>query len=363
VKALPRKLWCCLSRFDLNFPRAFGPPPLRASLKATADDFLVSEDLGFEASGSGEFYLLHVEKREHNTADVATALARFARLPGNAVSYAGMKDRHAVTRQYFSVHALKTQVDWDGLSIPGITILSAERHARKLRRGALKGNHFRIRLADVMGVQVDALARLAKMQELGVPNYFGPQRFGFDGHNLELAMQLFEGVNLRRDQRGFALSAARSFLFNAVLGERIKHAAFSRALSGDVWILSGTHSIFGPEPISEALLARFAARDIAPTAPLWGEGSLRSQDDVLTMELGVVNRWPALRDGLAKNDLRQERRCTHLLARDVSWEFDAEQHAVTINFWLPAGCFATTWLHELADVETDPSVEALAEIE
>jgi tRNA pseudouridine13 synthase len=356
-------LWCCLSRFDLNFPRAFGPPPLRASLKATADDFLVSEDLGFQASGSGEFYLLHVEKRERNTADVATALARFARLPGNAVSYAGMKDRHAVTRQFFSVHALKTQIDWDILAISGIKILSASRHARKLRRGALKGNHFRIRLTDVTGEQDDALARLTKMQELGVPNYFGPQRFGFDGHNLELAMQLFEGANLRRDQRGFALSAARSFLFNHVLAERIKHLAFSQALAGDVWMLGGTHSIFGPEPVSDELRDRFVARDIAPTAPLWGEGSLRSQDDVLTMELGVVNRWPALRDGLVKNDLRQERRCTHLFAHDLTWEFAAVQHALTLSFWLPVGTFATTWLHELVDLGADPSLMALGEME
>ncbi len=195
---------------------------MRGILRAAPEDFFVDEDLGFAADGLGEHVFVRLEKRGANTDFVAKELARFAGVRPDAVSYAGMKDRHAVTRQTFSIHLPgKADPDWSALLHAEFRVLEAVRHSRKLQRGALKGNRFRIVLRDVQG-DSDAAGKVVEaICAQGVPNYFGEQRFGREAANVGKAHVMFKGKRVQRHERSLLLSAARSHLFNAVLAERV----------------------------------------------------------------------------------------------------------------------------------------------
>ena len=330
-------------------PYAHGGPPATGVLRAEVDDFRVDEVLGFEPTGSGEHAFLTIEKRGANTEWVARQLARAAGVAPVAVGFAGLKDRHAVTRQVFTVQlAGRVDPDWSALAIPGVEVVSATRHNRKLKRGAHRGNHFRIRLRDVHGDLAAVDARLAAIAARGVPNYFGEQRFGRDGGNVALAEALFEGRRLPREQRGIALSAARSELFNRVLARRVLDGTWDRALDGEVWMLDGTHAIFGPQPWDEALAQRLAAFDIHPTGPSWGAGELRSIDAVRELELAMIEPHAPLARGLEREGLSQERRALRLVARNFGHSWEAPDRLL-VEFGLGAGSFATTLLRELCN--------------
>ncbi len=328
-------------------PYAHGGPPLRGTLRATPEDFEVDEDLGFELSGSGEHAFVRIEKREANTEWVADRFAALLGLDPTAVGFSGLKDRHAVTRQTFSIHLPgRVDPDWSSLDIEGVRVLEATRHTRKLKRGAHRGNRFVIRLRDVEGDADDARRVIDAIVSQGVPNYFGEQRFGRDGDNLERARALFAGRRMGRSQRGFALSAARSWLFNAVLARRVADGTWNAALEGEVWMLAGTHSIFGPQPLDDTLLARLADHDIDPTGPMWGRGELRTAAVVRELETAAASLEPSFAEGLAGADLRQERRSLRLipLGLDVRREGPSTWQ---LAFWLPSGAFATTVVREL----------------
>ncbi|MBB5209493.1 tRNA pseudouridine(13) synthase TruD [Chiayiivirga flava] len=331
------------------FPRAHGPAVLRARMRTQPEDFVVEEDLGFAPSGAGEHLFLVVEKRGANTAWVAQQLARWAGVAPFAVSYAGLKDRHAVTRQAFTVHLPKRQSpSVDTLQHPDFRLLVADWHARKLPKGALRGNRFTLRLRGVHGEHAAVDRRLAAIAALGVPNAFGEQRFGRGGGNLDQARAMFAGRRVQRETRSILLSAARSAIFNAVLAERIDDGSWARGLDGEVWMLDGTHSVFGPEPMDEALRARAAALDIHPTGPLWGEGEPRCTGAVRGIELAVAACHPDLVDGLAAARLKHERRSLRLPVRELAWSWAGD--TLELRFWLQAGAYATTVLHALGDI-------------
>lgn len=337
-------------------PYAHGAPPASGMLRAEADDFRVEELLGFEASGQGEHAFVLVEKTDANTDWVARELAAAAGVAPMAVGYAGLKDRHAITRQMFSVQMPgRPDPDWNSMAIPGVIILSATRHNRKIKRGAHRGNRFRIRLRHLRG-SVDAVeTRLAVIRAQGVPNYFGEQRFGRDGQNLALAEALFAGRRMPRPQRGFALSAARAELFNAALAARADNGSWNQALDGEVWMLDGSHAIFGPEPWSDVLATRLAALDIHPTGPLWGRGELRCTHAVRELELRAMETHALMARGLERVGLEQERRALRLCAHDLSHTWEAAD-CLVVEFRLVSGAFATAVLRELCDWHTvDPA--------
>lgn len=334
---------------DTSFPRAFGAPVLRAAIRTAPEDFFVEEDLGFAASGAGEHLFLVVEKRGANTHWVAQQLARWAGVAPMGVSYAGLKDRHAVTRQAFTVHLPKRQAPpLDGLQHPDFTVLSHDWHARKLPRGALRGNRFELRLRGVEGDAAAIDARLAQIRDRGVPNAFGDQRFGRGGGNLDQARAMFAGRRVPRETRSILLSAARSAIFNAVLAERVLDGSWEQGRDGEVWMLDGTHSVFGPEPLTDTLQARAAALDIHPTGPLWGEGEPRADADVRRLETDVAARHADLVAGLVDARLKHERRSLRLPVRDLAWRHDGPD--LVLGFRLPAGAYATTVLHALGDI-------------
>ncbi len=336
----------------MDLPFAFGGPPLCGTLRTTPEDFFVDEDLGFAPDGAGEHVFVRVEKRGANTDFVAKELAHFAGVRPDAVSYAGLKDRHAVTRQTFSIHLPgKSVPDWAALAHAEFHILESARHSRKLHRGALKGNRFRIVLREVEGDRPAAEKIVELIRAQGVPNYFGEQRFGRESANIERAKAMFAGRRVQRHERSLFLSAARSHLFNAVLAARVEQGDWNRPLDGDVFMLAGTHSIFGPEPLTPELLARCASGDIDPTGPMWGTGDLRSSGAVAELENSVAVANSELAAGLASNGLRQERRSLVLRPREptIRWLPDA---STELSFYLNSGAYATVLLREIFDYQS-----------
>lgn len=340
---------------DDRLPRGLGESVLQARMRAQWEDFRVMEDLGFEPSGSGEHLLLRIEKRGANTAWVAEQLARWAGIAPMGVSYAGLKDRHAVTEQTFSVHLAKRVAPEPLPEHESFRVLDQAWHARKLPRGALAGNHFVLRLREVRGERAAVEDRLTQIAARGVPNYFGEQRFGHDGGNVAAAKAMFAGKRVDRAKRGFLISAARSSLFNSVLAERVVQGTWDRALDGEVFMLDGSHSVFGPEPLNDALQQRLIDMDIHSTGPMWGRGELRPQADVRTLENRVLADQDELKRGLEAEGLRQERRALRLPVRQLQWQWlsdspDSALSDLELRFFLPAGAYATVVLHALGEV-------------
>lgn len=334
-------------------PHAHGAPVLHARLRSTPEDFRVEELDAFAPDGQGEHLLLTVEKRGMNTAYAAQRIADWAGIDVRGIGYAGLKDRHALTVQRFSVHLpRKVAPDIAALESDGLRVLDHAWHGRKLPRGALAGNRFTLVLRDVAGAREAIEARLSAIAARGVPNYFGEQRFGHGGDNLDAARSMFAGRRVGREKRGLLLSAARSALFNRVLGARVGAGAWDRALDGEVWMLDGTRSVFGPVPFDDALAARLAAFDIHPTGPLWGRGALRTQGEVAALEQAVLDDagMRTLAEGLERAGLGQERRALRLRPREFAWTWSSAG-VLELAFALPAGSYATVVVDALGTID------------
>ena len=329
-----------------EWAHAHGTPLFAASIRGEPADFQVIEDLGFDLAGDGEHDFLGVEKVAANTDWVARQLARHAGVRAADVGYSGMKDRHAITRQWFSVP--RRESGWASFAAEGVTILDVRRHHRKLRRGAHSGNSFRIALRTPRAAALRQAAeeRLACVADCGVPNYFGPQRFGRDGGNIDLARRLFSGARLKRDKRSIAISAARSFLFNEILSARVADGSWQQVLPGEVVNLDGSGSVFRADSVDETLERRAREMDIHPTATLWGLRSEISGEVIETLERNATDVHADLRTGLERLSVKAAHRPLRMRVADLSWEI--ENDALWLEFTLPPGAFATAVLREIA---------------
>jgi tRNA pseudouridine13 synthase len=238
--------------------------------------------------------------------------------------------------------------DLAALASDEVQVLASTWHNRKLQRGALAGNRFKLVLRDLQGDAVAIDERLRLIAARGLPNWFGEQRFGRDGGNVPAALQMFAGRRVRKDQRSMLLSAARSALFNRVLAARVEQGNWDTPLDGEVWMLDGSRSVFGPEPMSDVLAERLARFDIHPSAPLWGVGELRSADAARALEEQALSddQALALRAGLEEAGLKQERRALRLRPALMQHQWLATD-VLELSFALPPGCYATAVLHEL----------------
>lgn len=325
-----------------------GAPQATGALKSTPEDFVVSEDLGFEPDGDGEHLLVRVRKRGCNTQFVADALAKYARVSARAVSYAGLKDRHAVTEQWFCLHLPgKDTPDVSGFALDGCEILAAARHRRKLRIGALRGNHFTVTLRQVSDrASVDA--RLQAIAAGGVPNYFGSQRFGRQGNNLLQAERWARNdiVVKERSKRSFYLSASRSALFNQVVSRRLAQRLEKAVLTGDALQLSGRGSWFtAPAAELPQLQTRVDDGELRITAPLPGDGAWGTEDDALAFEQHSLEGQDVLLALLRRERVEAARRAVLLYPQRMTWQWRGAD-LVVVSFWLPAGSFATSVLRE-----------------
>lgn len=341
-----------MTEFELLGPYAFGVPSATAILKATPADFQVEEQLDITLSGEGEHLWLWVEKQGLNTEEVAIQLSKYAKLPVRAISYAGLKDRQAITRQWFSLHLPgKQDPDFSTAETEQWKVLQAVRHHRKLQRGAHKSNAFVIRLQDFHGDKDDLIQRLQRIKDQGVPNYYGTQRFGREGFNVLKAQEFAEQRILpdKRHVRSRLLSSARSFLFNQVLAVRVQQNTWNQIVMGDLIGFSGSHSFF-PAAELAADDSRFAGLDIHPTVMLWGKGALATTAVTQQLEASVAHQYQPLCVWLESANLEQERRISRLVVSDLTYEFHEQNIQLTFN--LPVGSFATVVLRELVQLET-----------
>jgi len=338
----------------LATPRAFGSPLGVGRLRAEPEDFVVDEDLGFAPSGAGAHVLVRVRKRGANTEWVAREIARAAGCRPHDVGFAGLKDRHAVTTQWFSVPSPRGAAyvsDMISKLAPltgeGFEVLEAHAHTRKLPRGALAGNRFTIRVREVTVDDAAINARVEAIARDGLPNFFGPQRFGRDGGNLRKISPDISAVHPR--ERTYVLSAARSLIFNAVLAERVADGSWCRLEPGDVANLDGTGSVFAVDVVDDTLTQRVAALDVHPSGPMWGKGELlsRARIQMLESRIGAEYEEPAAL--VIAAGMNQERRGLRLSVRELGWNRQGDD--VVLKFWLTKGSFATTVLRELFDTD------------
>ena len=290
--------------------------------------------MGFLPSGEGEHLLLHIRKRDQNTQWVAGLLAKLAGIKRNDVSYCGLKDRFAVTTQWFSLYLPGRELNPEQLQHEDFEILSLVRHHKKLRRGSHSGNKFRLVLREFSALEnqlPEIESRLEQIARNGVPNYFGEQRFGYNGGNLVEAQSLIEQDQLKgnRQGSGMILSAARSWLFNLVLAERIRRNTWSTAMEFET----------------------------QPSGPLWGRGRSAAGGDLAELEQELLSGWQSWCYALEHAGLKQERRATVLVPELLQWKLlQADQ--LELSFCLPAGGYATVILREIAELFR-PRIEPL----
>lgn len=381
----------------LNPPAAAGPALFNAILKQQAGDFQVRERLELELSGAGDQLYLHVEKSSMNTDELVALLIDIYKVQQVDVGLCGLKDRHAVTSQWFSIKTGQSAeefsvaveqfnaeqiarfADSDGYC-KQLRLLDSSRHARKLRRGAHAGNDFVITLHDVSAstepdvlhsnsLQEAVAQRLALIAANGFPAYVGPQRFGQDGQNLRRAQQWFSKPRKRtsRQQRSLWLSAVRSALFNHVCAARVRDGSWNHLKVGEPAVLDGTRSYFlahmdepdqarqdavnlSAKPVDAASLsARLANFDIHPSAPWWGRGRSIAAADCAQFETQLLAEHAALCEGLERGGLSQERRALRAVATNLTHQWLAPE-TLEISLSLAPGVFATSFLRELCAI-------------
>ncbi|EMN3917896.1 tRNA pseudouridine(13) synthase TruD [Citrobacter farmeri] len=343
-----------MTEFD-NLTYLHGKPQSTGLLKASPEDFVVVEDLGFEPDGEGEHILVRILKSGCNTRFVADALAKFLKIHVREVSFAGQKDKHAVTEQWLCARVPgKEMPDLSAFQLEGCKVLEYARHKRKLRLGALKGNAFTLVLREV-SQRDEVESRLQAINIGGVPNYFGAQRFGIGGSNLQGALRWAQSDTPVRDRnkRSFWLSAARSALFNQIVSERLKKTDFNQVVDGDALQLAGRGSWFvaTQEELAE-LQRRVDEKELMVTASLPGSGEWGTQRDALAFEQSAIAEECELQSLLLREKVEASRRAMLLYPQQLSWNW-WDDVTVELRFWLPAGSFATSVVRELINTMGD----------
>lgn len=369
-------------------PAAFGSPLFNAMFKQQAADFSVSELLDIEFSGSGEHLYLQVEKISMNTDEVLSVLQESFSVNSADVGLCGLKDRHSVSTQWFSVRTPEEsslfeqslqrfndvqKAEWaeSGGFVKSLRLLRGERHSRKLKRGAHSCNRFVITLRDIQpcvdsenSLKNNVEERINLIRTLGYPSYIGAQRFGHGGQNLQRARQWFARPRKRcsRQQRSLWLSSARSALFNIVCAARVRTGNWQHLLEGEPAVLDGSRSFFCTQADGSptdthaddqaALESRVRDFDIHPSAPWWGRGRSPASDVCAEFEALQLQPYADLCEALERAGLSQERRALRARADSLEYRWLGES-ALELSFSLSPGVFATSLLRELAHV-TEP---------
>jgi tRNA pseudouridine13 synthase len=325
-------------------------------LRRAPEDFRVDEVPAYAPSGSGPHLYLRVEKRGRTTRDALRDLSRLLGVPDREAGYAGLKDRDAVTTQWLSF-PVPRDPDPAALSAPGLRVLEVSRHANKLRPGHLRGNRFSIAVPG--GDLARARACAAALAERGLPNFFGPQRFGVEGRNAEVGRALLRGERTEETRRAardrflrrLSISAWQALLFNRWLAERMGDGLFATALRGEVLKKLDTGGLFTCEdPAADGpRLARF---EVAPAGPMFGHRMMPAAGDALAREERLLAA-----EGLALAELARgggEAEGTRRAARlPVAVALEPAGDGYRAAFELPRGSYATVLLRELTKAEPD----------
>lgn len=334
--------------YSINWAYAYGLPKSTACFKCTAEDFQVNEFFDSPFSGAGEHVLLKIEKKGLTTLEVVKVLAKLLKKPIKSIGYAGLKDRQALTTQWLSIHAPGEEIPGVAqLAGPGWRVLECTRHYKKLRPGFLTGNHFLVRLREISNRE-DLLARIERIKEHGVPNYFGEQRFGRDAGNLLKAEEMLVKGHKVKDRflKGMYCSAARSWIYNLILSHRVMEQSWDIALPGDVMQLQGSNSIFVIDRVDNEVLQRIKNKDISPASPLPGKSKHKVKDEALQLVHKIYHDWQLWLEGLELYGLEEDWRANILHVEQFTCFIQG--NVAELTFSLPAGSYATAVLRELS---------------
>ncbi|MEO0629530.1 MAG: tRNA pseudouridine(13) synthase TruD [Planctomycetota bacterium] len=327
-------------------------------LRERPEDFIVEELPLYEPCGEGEHLYLFVEKREMDTPELVDLLAEHFGVRRSAVGVAGRKDRHAVSRQHASVHLPgKHEDDFGSIPDDRVAVLWTDRHTNKLRTGHLTGNRFNIRIRGVeMSGAVRAGQVLRDLANRGVPNLFGPQRFGAQRDNHREGRDLLLGRLRRRmprEKRRFLLNAMQSAMFNDVLFDRLSDDTWYTLREGDVALIHEGGAVFGVDETTDDLASRTAAFELSPSGPMWGTEMMRARGDTGEIELAALSRAGLSEDDLAESKHAElvpgVRRPLRVPLTDPDVEGGIDEHGgyVRVAFDLPGGAYATAVLREI----------------
>lgn len=334
-----------------NWQYLYGEPSAFGVYKKNHEDFKVIEDLGFELTQEGEHLFLQIEKTNYNTLFIVDQLAKWAGIAPRLISYAGLKDKQAVTTQWFSLHLPgKVDLDLTTFQLEGVRILRAARHHKKLRIGALKTNHFYLILRDISDMNA-VIERLQKIQKTGLPNYFGEQRFGINEQNIHQALLWANGeIQVKdRKKRSFYLSAIRSYLFNHVVSARVDAHCFDQVMLGDIVQLAGSNSWFNVNTSDlKDVQKRIATFDVSITAPMMGDNGCLTTFDALEFEHKTILKvfHHELLTLFKKERIETARRSILTLPENLTWQ-ELDASTLQLQFTLPAGNYATSLVREL----------------
>jgi|SRR5262245_7420594 len=320
-------------------------------IKVHPQDFEVEEVPAYEPSGTGDHMYLWIEKTDLGAEFFVRQVARRLNIPNGEVGTAGLKDRRAVTRQWVSVPAAcepaLAQLDGDG-----IRVLRVSRHSNKLRPGHLKGNRFRILIRDV-SPSIEIAPILDQIRALGLPNFYGPQRFGRDGETARLGMALLKGEPAKVRTpflKKLALSAAQSLLFNDYLARRMADGYFRTVLPGDVMAKWPAGGMFTAEDVATEQ-ERFDGRETVTAGPMFGRKTFPAKREAAEREAKVLEAAGLSRssfEGFGKLVLGT-RRHNAAYIDDLSAKWEGE--GLRLEFTLPAGSYATVLLREVMKAE------------
>lgn len=325
-------------------------PGVGGRIKVQPADFEVEEIPAYEPGGSGDHLYLWVEKTDLGAEFFIRQLARRLDIPNGEIGTAGLKDRRAVTRQWVSVPGA-CEPAIANLEGDGLRVLKTSRHTNKLKPGHLKGNRFNVLIRDASAGDVEPI--LARVRELGMPNFYGPQRFGRGGETSDLGMAMLKGEPAKVRApflRKLALSAAQSLMFNDYLGRRLADGLFRTVMPGDVMAKWPAGGMFTVEDVPTEL-ARFERRETVTAGPMFGKKTLPAKGEAAEREAKVLESaglTPRSFDGFGKL-VMGTRRHNLVYIDDLSAERVAD--GLRLKFSLPAGSYATVLLRELMKVE------------
>ncbi|MDL2345808.1 tRNA pseudouridine(13) synthase TruD [Deinococcus sp. MIMF12] len=324
-------------------------PGTGGQLRTVPEDFRVEEIPAYGLSGEGEHLYLQLEKTGHTTAHVVRELCTQLGVRDRDVGVAGLKDRHAVTTQWISLPA-RYGSRLDGFALDGVRVLEVTRHGNKLGLGHLRGNRFVVRVRGAGGTAQTAAATLALLTAQGVPNYFGPQRFGLHGLNAEEGLRVLRGESRVRDPRvrRFLTTSVQSLMFNRFLSLRMERGLFDRLIAGDMAKKHDTGGVFLVEDAA-AESPRAGRGEVSATGTLFGR-----KVKPLTLDAGALEAEALAAFGLTPEvfaSRRGDRRLTRVFPEGA--EVRPEEDGYTAAFTLPKGSFATSVLRELTKTAVD----------
>ena len=328
----------------------YGRPALSGHIKIRPQDFKVTEELGFKPDGQGEHLLLWIEKIDMTTHDLVGQVARDFKIHPRQISYSGLKDKRALTRQWLSLHLPGRRQQVKFPNPDQYSILEFDWHGKKLRHGTHKSNRFEILLREVNDLPDEAERQLQQIRGQGFANYFGAQRFGIKNDNVSRALGLLNKRRLNRSRKSILLSSLRSYLFNRILTRRISLGHWDRPLQGDVFMLRGSRSIFS-DPLDDKLLRRYRRLDIAATASLYGAGESLMSGEPQAIETRVFSEHEDITCCLEQQGARLQMRALRAVAGNFSYDYEAANRCLLVKMDLPAGSYATTLLDHFIKLE------------